>query len=1060
MKWKCTNTLLSVPVAAFAIGFGMNSMTFADELIKSSPDSKLSAGASTTPSGKATTLSVESTSGLTDTIGQPRLRPSGGITLDDPDPNCPIEMTNNNAPKLFDSMVACGLTADPASTTEQGWAQQFVVPTDVPEFELCSVQFGVFQQIEGIGEEEEVGEWPVEVRVFLGNINQPVEDAVLVASRVVNTPRVDPADEMPETMLADFPVGSVCLQPGDEIIVEIWTDSRVFADDGDGGRFRPGGNEEDPPPGDSYLRTLGSCGDGFVDFWQQFGTFGFGDLNLALKIFGADECSAEKGACCSELVACEPLTEESCLAADPDATWLPGVECEFCPQPVVCEPDECPACEGDLDDNGVVNTEDLFILLGCWGEVTEGCECADFDNNGVINTEDLFVLLGNWGPCPVADGGGTTFDEGEACGERINDGCALDDPAFGTISCGDEVCGTAWTAVEDDVNTRDLDWYSFTLDSKQTVTWQVHAEFPAVAQIVKVVGNCAETFVFATAEQPNPGIPFDLSACLQPGTYAVLVAPLEFEGLPCEGEAEWGNEYSATLKCTVDEEICGDDQKGACCFPKDEDEIGLCFENMAEHECFKAGGVYGGDGSLCEETCLTGACCFSDGSCEELTPELCQMSGGAYRGNESLCSDTQELEINGQLQTIGICRDCGDGGVLWSNPADVCDPADDPINGGCNFPENPAFEQLCCGDSVEGTVFAEGGSRDLDWRVLEITQPTVLNLSMLHGFSDEPPLPDEDPLTGIILLATDSGQCNTSIIQSEFGEDSVELSRLVDPGTYYVIVSVAAGDGDFPPTDSLPCSSDNNWYQLDVICVDQDPTVCGPSGANCFNDVTHPGFPNNTCSCDVFFCGPDTTPCCPGICDECGPGGVCDVLCSYVYDNETGTGGIGLNDPDTAIMWLHRFDAGSGDDVSQIRTSYFATDGLQAGDPVGFAVYAAAPDGSPQMPALFSGTSTIESGAIGAEFIASRQLFDFSPVSVSGEFFVAVWAEGAFPAPTDDTGFSPGIADNIWVAGEAAGFGAVDPDDLFGMSLPPLILVDANPDLQTVWRLCANSDEE
>ena len=44
------------------------------------------------------------------------------------------------------------------------------------------------------------------------------------------------------------------------------------------------------------------------------------------------------------------------------------------------------ACPWDLDDDDVVGTGDLIVLLGSWGDP--------------YGTADLIELLGNWGPCP------------------------------------------------------------------------------------------------------------------------------------------------------------------------------------------------------------------------------------------------------------------------------------------------------------------------------------------------------------------------------------------------------------------------------------------------------------------------------------------------------------------------------------------------------------------------------------------------------------------------------------------------------------------------------------
>ncbi|TVQ32690.1 MAG: hypothetical protein EA376_04815 [Phycisphaeraceae bacterium] len=54
---------------------------------------------------------------------------------------------------------------------------------------------------------------------------------------------------------------------------------------------------------------------------------------------------------------------------------------------------------GDVNGDGVVNAQDLGILLGSWGfcpEPPASCP-ADINGDGVVNAQDLGILLGNWG---------------------------------------------------------------------------------------------------------------------------------------------------------------------------------------------------------------------------------------------------------------------------------------------------------------------------------------------------------------------------------------------------------------------------------------------------------------------------------------------------------------------------------------------------------------------------------------------------------------------------------------------------------------------------------------
>ena len=53
------------------------------------------------------------------------------------------------------------------------------------------------------------------------------------------------------------------------------------------------------------------------------------------------------------------------------------------------------AIPGDINGDGIVNTEDLLALLAAWGPCPECPE--DINGDGTVNTSDLLILLANWG---------------------------------------------------------------------------------------------------------------------------------------------------------------------------------------------------------------------------------------------------------------------------------------------------------------------------------------------------------------------------------------------------------------------------------------------------------------------------------------------------------------------------------------------------------------------------------------------------------------------------------------------------------------------------------------
>ncbi|UCD75071.1 MAG: hypothetical protein JSV91_14955 [Phycisphaerales bacterium] len=54
-------------------------------------------------------------------------------------------------------------------------------------------------------------------------------------------------------------------------------------------------------------------------------------------------------------------------------------------------------CPEDVNDDGQVNIDDLFQVLGAWGPCNDCPE--DVNDDGQVNIDDIFAVLGAWGPC-------------------------------------------------------------------------------------------------------------------------------------------------------------------------------------------------------------------------------------------------------------------------------------------------------------------------------------------------------------------------------------------------------------------------------------------------------------------------------------------------------------------------------------------------------------------------------------------------------------------------------------------------------------------------------------
>jgi len=64
-------------------------------------------------------------------------------------------------------------------------------------------------------------------------------------------------------------------------------------------------------------------------------------------------------------------------------------------------PDEC-ECQADLNGDDVVNINDIFMVLGLWGDCDDPCPpyCpGDLTEDCTVNIDDIFSILGQWGEC-------------------------------------------------------------------------------------------------------------------------------------------------------------------------------------------------------------------------------------------------------------------------------------------------------------------------------------------------------------------------------------------------------------------------------------------------------------------------------------------------------------------------------------------------------------------------------------------------------------------------------------------------------------------------------------
>ncbi len=60
------------------------------------------------------------------------------------------------------------------------------------------------------------------------------------------------------------------------------------------------------------------------------------------------------------------------------------------------------ACPADLTGDDQVNIDDIFAVLGLWGDCPDPCPpycTGDLTEDCTVNIDDIFAILGQWGPC-------------------------------------------------------------------------------------------------------------------------------------------------------------------------------------------------------------------------------------------------------------------------------------------------------------------------------------------------------------------------------------------------------------------------------------------------------------------------------------------------------------------------------------------------------------------------------------------------------------------------------------------------------------------------------------
>ena len=157
--------------------------------------------------------------------------------------------------------------------------------------------------------------------------------------------------------------------------------------------------------------------------------------------------------------------------------------------------------------------------------------------SSVPGTTGFTICVTQFSQCNLTQPAGSIL-ETETCGQDLNGGCNMPFPAYQPLACGQTVFGKGWN----NGTNRDTDWYSFTINTPGTATFNVSAEFPFLIYFLDIT-DCLNPVALATATSnacQSASLSYNFATT---GTYAAFVTPNVFTGYACNTF----NDYIATL---------------------------------------------------------------------------------------------------------------------------------------------------------------------------------------------------------------------------------------------------------------------------------------------------------------------------------------------------------------------------------------------------------------------------------------------------------------------------------------------------------------------------------
>jgi len=340
------------------------------------------------------------------------------------------------------------------------------------------------------------------------------------------------------------------------------------------------------------------------------------------------------------------------------------------------------ACPSDVNGSGIVDVDDLLMLMGVWGQVGDGTFRPVGDifplPNGdcAVNVDDLLEMMGTFGldctprgACCAADStcsddmsqadcdamGGNYEGDDTNCADvtcdapytNCPDGADLDcddcwedgddattdcngglngDGSMDLLTVGVPLCGEVSVYLDVTGSTyRDTDWFECAALAAGG-NFSIECETETATALFGIVDLDAGAFVEYATVDPGAVVNYDFAE-LAPGNYCFWVGPNDWN-------TDWNCANGANYWFRLD---AGAAAMGACCVNSN------CVGENSLSDCNALGGDWHyGDTCADINNCqpMYGACCMADQSClDGLSDADCAAFGGTFAGLNTLCAD-------------------------------------------------------------------------------------------------------------------------------------------------------------------------------------------------------------------------------------------------------------------------------------------------------------------------------------------------------------------------------------------------------------------------------------